>query len=1067
MTKFSYIFVLFALTIFSFNSFSQFYQGSEQEYGKNRIQYHGFSWKYHNYKRFKIYYSDANSDLALYTAKSLNHYLTEAEAKLEFIFPEKLEVLVFENQSKFRQSNIGLMQNEQSQIAGTSKIFGSKIFVYYEDDHQKFNENVKAAVYEALIKNMLLGRDWKNVLKSSVQSGMPSWLSQGLIKYLTYEWNSNIESIVKDLVLTGQIDKFNNLTDLEKTYAGVAMWNYIAETYGKSSIAAILNLSRFTQNIERSLYTAISLDFQSLNTNYINFYKQRYISDYKYQKELNGETISFKHKKEAIYYSFKLNPEGNKLAYVENILGRYKVKLFDLETNKTITIYRAEPKLERIQDYSYPVIEWHPKGSALSFFSQRKDELHFHIYVLENRDRNKASLVLKTVNDLDKVLSYDYSDDGKTIILSGVVDGQTDLYTYSVSGGKLTQITDDLYDELTPKYSNHSKKIIFTSNRVSDTIFKDISPQFLDTKHDVFELNVSYFNRTFKYLKRITNTPNINESSPQPLDRLNYIYLSEQNGIKNRYLAKIDSVIDFIDTATHYRDEISILPQTNYVTEIKEYNINSSGQLVYLVYQNQKYKVLKLDDSRQTINDIWNASYTEKVKKSKIFLQTNSSAKSLDTNYVNNVYHQKIVVKIGEELPKKNDSTLAKNKIKKILKSRPRFTIYKTNFTKDFLVTNFDNNFLFPNYQLYQGPGSVYLNPGLNALTKIGASDLFDDYKLLGGIRIPLALNSGGETLLSFENLRNRFDHRLLYYRQKAISAQDLSKTITNDIRYRVSYPFSEVLSLRLTSNIRQDRKIFLPSSEFFPDRFFSNSGLNMELVFDNSIPMELNIRRGFRMKVFTEYLQELSNNFDPTLNIGIDLRSYTRIKRNFIWVNRLASATSLGRKKLLYYMGSINNWVLRPANDFNFDIDVDPSQNYGYQTIATPLRGFIQNTRNGNSFALLTSELRLPLFTFLSSYPIKSEFFRHFQIMAFADIGAAWTGPHPLSPENYFNNQIIDDYPVEINVKNLVEPIIGDIGLGVRSKIMGYFIKLDFAWGIEDIRLKKPVAQLSLNLDI
>jgi len=1070
LTKITHIFAFFILIVIPVNSYSQFYQGSVQEYGKNRIQYHGFSWKYHDYKRFKVYYSGSNKELALYAAKSLDHYLTEAEGKLEFIFPEKIEVIVFENQSKFRQSNIGLMQDELTQIAGTSKIFGSKMFIYYEDDHQQFNYNIKGAIYEVLIKNMLLGQDWKNVLKSSIQSGIPDWMEQGLVKYLTYGWNSKIESIVKDLVLTGRINKFNSLTQTEKIYAGAAMWNYIAENYGKTSIPTALNLTRFTQSIERSLYTTISLDFQTLNRNYVRFYKKRYINDYKYQSEPDGNLIEVKQKKERVFYSVKLSPDGKQVAYVENILGQYRIKIYDLITKKTKTIFKAEPKLERIQDFSYPVLEWHPSGAAIGFFTQRKDELKFCIYVLENKPKNKASLTVIPVDNLDKVLSFDYSDDGRMLIMSAVIDGKTDLFTYTVSGGKIFQITNDIYDELNPRYADKSQKIVFSSNRKSDTIFKPIDIQFLDNKHDIFELDVRYFKRTFKYLKRITDTEDIHETIPYPTENGNYYFTSEQNGINNLYLAKIDSIIDFIDTTIHYRDDIHILPLTSLVTEIKEYNIGLDKEMVYLVYQNRKYKFYKKVASEAPIKEIWDASYLFKEDKT-----NKSNLKSQDTAYINNVYHEKVYVKIGEEQPpetpkterSRQDSLIAAKKLRDLLNRKPRYTIYNINFTKDFLVSTFDNNFLFPNYQIYQGPGSIYINPGLNSLTKIGASDLFDDYKLLGGIRIPLSLNSGGETLLSIENLKNRFDHRLLYYRQKAISSSDLSKTVTHDVRYRISYPFSEILALRLTTNLRQDRKIFLPSSEFFKDQFNNNSGLNLELVFDNSIPMEMNIRRGFRMKIFAEYLQELSNNYRPTFNLGLDLRSYTRLTRNLIWVNRLAAATSLGEKKLLYYMGAINNWVLRPAEDFNFDIDVDPNQGFGYQTIATPLRGFIQNTRNGNSFMLFTSEIRLPVFTFFSSFPIKSEFFRYFQIVGFADVGSAWTGPHPLSPENFFNNQIINDFPVEINIKNLIEPIVGDLGFGVRSKVLGYFVKLDAAWGIEDLRFKQPVVQISLNLDI
>ena len=388
------------------------------------------------------------------------------------------------------------------------------------------------------------------------------------------------------------------------------------------------------------------------------------------------------------------------------------------------------------------------------------------------------------------------------------------------------------------------------------------------------------------------------------------------------------------------------------------------------------------------------------------------------------------------------------------------------------MLSQFDNNFLFPNYQPYSGPGSVYFNPGVNALLKIGASDLFDDYKILGGVRIPTQFNTGGEFLFLVQHLKNRIDHRLIIYRQKTVELNTNVpfKWLTHDIRYRLNFPISETWSVRSTFNLRKDNQVFIPVSDLSLLRNSKanyNAGVNFELVLDNSIPMELNIWRGTRFKLFTEYLQQLSGNFDPTFNFGIDLRHSIRIKRNFIWVNRLAGSTSLGKRKLLYYMGGVDSWVLRPDIDFDKDIPVDPSQNFGFQTIATPMRGFIQNARNGNSFLLLNTELRIPIFSFFSSYPIKSDFLKHFQIVGFGDFGTAWTGPHPFHPDNYFNKQIIDDKPVVIKVENLREPIIGGLGFGLRSKIWGYFVRFDAAWGIENLEFQKPIPYFSLTKDI
>ncbi|MDA7803096.1 hypothetical protein N8987_00785 [Crocinitomix sp.] len=1062
------IFLLFIALLFVHSGISQFYQGSIQEFGKNRVQYNSFGWKSHNYKRFKIYYSGINEDIAVYAARTLHHYLGMAEVRLDYAIPEKLEVIVYQSQSKFRQSNLGLTNDEQSNVGGTTRIVGSKIFIYYEGDHQQFNDNIKAAVYEVLLKHLFYGGDWKDQLKSSVSSGIPSWLEEGLISYFVQEWDADTESHVKDLILTKKIDKFNNLTAEEKRYAGHALWNYVAETHGPTIIPNILYITRISKNVERGFFSLMGMDFSTLTRNYISFYRSRYIKEYENQNEATGEQINYKIKKESHYYGVKVSPDGNSIAYIENQLGRYRVKVYNTVTKKTKKLFAAEPKMERLQDHSYPILDWHPNGNGLAFFSEVKGELVLFIYDFESKKTTR-----KPIKNLDKVLSFNYSSDGKRIVFSGVVKGQADLYIYEVLGGNTIQITDDIYDDLDPRFIDNDRKVIFASNRDNDTIFKKPEIDFLDRKNDIYVYTLSEAGNTYQYLDRITATEDENEIQPMQIATGDFLYLSDKNGIYNRFVATKDSVIAFIDTTIHYRKLVVTNPQTNLVTSINSHDVNANMDMVYSIYQNGKYKLLAEKADSTTIPVLWNTTYIEK-RQQKIEKRQKRQDIANDTVQVGDHMYQKEIVYIGGNLTEANntdseDSVLVE---KTPEFSPPKYQLYKINFAKDFVLSQFDNNFLFQNYQVYSGPGSVYFNPGANAILKIGASDLFDDFKLLGGVRIPARLTSGGEFMFMVQHLKNRVDHRLILYRQKVVvdDPSNPYRLLTHDIRYRMSYPISETWSFRSTLNIRRDNQVFIPKSDISLMRESIgqyNAGLNLELVLDNTIPMELNIRRGTRFKIFAEYLQEIGGNYDPTFNLGLDLRHYTRIKRNFIWVNRLAGATSLGGRKLLYYMGGVDSWILRPNIAFDNTIAVDPSQNYAFQTIGTPLRGFIQNARNGNSFALYNSELRLPIFSFFSRFPIKNEFLKHFQIIAFGDVGTAWTGPHPFSPDNYFNTQIINDPPVTINVKNLREPIIGGVGFGLRSKIWGYFVRLDLAWGIENLEFQKPLPYISLTKDI
>ncbi len=92
---------------------------------------------------------------------------------------------------------------------------------------------------------------------------------------------------------------------------------------------------------------------------------------------------------------------------------------------------------------------------------------------------------------------------------------------------------------------------------------------------------------------------------------------------------------------------------------------------------------------------------------------------------------------------------------------------------------------------------------------------------------------------------------------------------------------------------------------------------------------------------------------------------------RQLIWANRIAGASSFGASRLLYHLGGVESWFNPTWND---ETVVDVEAGYAFQTIATNMRGHSQNIRNGNSYAVFNSELRVPIFTYLINKPIRSE---------------------------------------------------------------------------------------------
>ena len=86
--------------------------------------------------------------------------------------------------------------------------------------------------------------------------------------------------------------------------------------------------------------------------------------------------------------------------------------------------------------------------------------------------------------------------------------------------------------------------------------------------------------------------------------------------------------------------------------------------------------------------------------------------------------------------------------------------------------------------------------------------------------------------------------------------------------------------------------------------------------------------------------------------------------------------------------------------------------------------------------------------------------------MIGFADVGTAWNGPNPYSDENAFNTIVVTNGSATVRYKNQNDPILGSLGWGLRTKIWGYFVRFDYAHGIENGKFITPRGHLSVGFD-
>ena len=1075
---FNIVLIFISALLFTGQVHAQFYNGTQMQFGKNRVQYDERFWSFYRHKNFEAYYYVGGKELAEYTGSVAGKDIEEIEKLFDYALEGKIQYIIYNKLSDAKQSNIGLQSDDvQNNVGGYTRIVGNKVFIYFEGDHEKFHRMIRAGTAKVLLDEIMYGGDVRERLQNAALLFMPEWYEKGLISYVSFPWDTKMDNLMRDGVASKKMLKLNRLTGEQAQIAGHSMWRYITETYGESSVSNLLYMTRLNRNIESGMQFVLGVSLKMLTDNWKEWLMNQYSDADKDRAVPGGNPVIKKTKKDILYTRVNTGPDSRYSVFTTNDLGKYKIKLRNHQDKKTKKILKSGYRSYMFEtDVSFPLTAWHPSGKVIAIIRERKGKLMLGTYTLETKKYEESELF-----NFEKVLDFAYSNDGQLLVMSAIQKGQSDIFVYNLRTRTYEQITKDIADDMNPRFFRNGTQIIFSSNRDNDTLsVKPTTDTVPPGSYDIFMYD--YAGKS-DLLKRVTSTAQINEINPVAYDSMTIAYLSDNNGIYNRFLARIDSVISFIDTTEHYRYIIETKQQTNYYRNILYHDVNpSKTKLSELVYENGRYNMYMQDikswDEASVPTPV-NTAYRNSTlkdglavnKPSPEVIQPKESSQEeqpeenseSDTSKIdiNNYVFQSEFPKSKRQTEQmteeddgkaepvvKQEQQTDSAKVTPVIKPRN----YEISFTADYVVTQVDNGLLNAAYQPFIAGGGGYYNPGLNGFLKLGISDLMEDFKITGGVRITADLN-GSEYFLSYENLKRRLDKQLLLYRASQVNDAGFFyyRAKTHQVMYRVSWPFSEVSSVRGSLSYRNDREVILSSDVLTllsTDATKNWITPKIEYVFDNTIARGLNLYNGTRLKVFAEYYKNVDDKETDMYVVGADVRHYLKVHRQIIWANRIAGSAAYGDQKVIFYMGGVDNWF-NPK--FDGSIPIDFSQNYAYQAIATPMRGFDQNIRNGNQFVIANTELRIPIFTYLLNRPVRSDFIRNFQVIGFADAGTAWTGPDPYDTSNSLNNSVVISPPYTITLYYQREPIVAGYGFGLRSRVLGYFIRADWAWGYED----------------
>ena len=1036
MNKRYLISALLMLVLSSLNIYAQF--------GKNKVQYEVFDWKYIQSSNFDIYYDDGAKYLAEYTAYSAEKALNNIEGLINYNLTSRVTIVLYNSHNEFQQTNV-VMSFMPEGVGGVTELFKNRVVLPFQGDYAVFDHVIHHELVHAVLNDMFYGGSFQTAMSAGGGFFIPLWMNEGLAEYSSlYGMNTETDMYMRDLTISENLPEITRMNGYLAYRGGQTFYWYVAETYGEEKIADLINKLKIFRNLEQAFESTFHMSVEDFSEKFERDIKKIYwpdLTEYENPKDYAIQLTD--HKEDRTYYNTSpaISPNGEKMAFISAPTGMFGIFIRDDLEDKSST--RKLVSSLRAQDFEdlnilTPGISWNPDGTKLAISAKGGGQDAVFIVDAVSGDYEKLTWGMKSI------ASVEWSPDGSKLAFNGSIVEKSDIFVYDLDSKELMNITEDIFTDNLPTWGPDSETIYFVSERSSLTEDKYTARNYEMWEHDVYLSDIYSANINSKEITRLTFDPENSKTSIAPVftgDKL--LYVSDKSGIGNVYELNLET--------------LNSRPLTNSITGIAQISLSrDAGKLLFSTQINGGYDIFMLRFPLERSLEMAELPLTEfKEKEQKKQQVLDNIAESKDKE----VKDEQVSVGYGDfEVDFDNQVLVEANPDakKKVEKSEEEDKVAPED-------ARVNGEFVEHDYKIKFSPDIISGNPGFSTyygvqgVTQMLFSDELGDHQIFFQANLLIDLVNS-QFYLAYNYLPEIIDYQFSFYHT---SAYTWSGQRGRYFRFRnfgggvgASYPFSLFDRMELTADL------MYVSKETLGDGVSINEPVNSKFIIapeiryvhDNTLWGYYGPNRGSRYYFGLQGSPPIGDNGVGFMTFQTDIRYYFPIGEWFSLAFRGAGAASFGPDPQNFFLGGTENWINRSlAGD---RLPLDEPEDFAFMEFKMPMRGWPVGSISGNRYFLTNAEFRFPLLTALVAGPLPI-LIQGIMGAVFLDVGGAWNN---TSFKSVVRNPVTD----ELNPNNLLM----STGLGIRSYLLGFPLKIDIAWRNEFHTWSEPYYMFSLGFD-
>lgn len=436
-----------------------------QYFGRNKVQWEKFDFKILKTDHFDIYYYEEEAPIIEDFGRQAERWYSRLSGVFNHEFGRK-PIVLYASSADFQQTTTtgGLIPEG---VGGFTDQFQNRIVMpltgsYADNDHVLGHEMVHVFQYD--ISNTGGG---SNNRRFNLQS-LPLWMVEGLAEYLSKGRTDPLTAMwMRDAMTRNRLPNLRQLTSDPRYFPyryGQAFYAYLGAKYGDEAVIDFFRAAGMV-GIERAFTRVLGVEHEAFFKEWHDATRELYLPVVDDRPDSPGIPILGKKTTRGdLNIGPAISPDGKWIAFLST-REFFSIDLFLAEAATGRVVRRL---VSSAGDPHFDALRFIDSGGAWSPDSRKLAVVTF------SKGDNRIAIINAEGGGVDESLqipgvgalsSPAWSPDGKSLVVSGQVNGVTDLYLYDFESKNVTQLTNDKFADLHPSWSPDGSRIAFASDR--------------------------------------------------------------------------------------------------------------------------------------------------------------------------------------------------------------------------------------------------------------------------------------------------------------------------------------------------------------------------------------------------------------------------------------------------------------------------------------------------------------------------------------------------------------------------------------------------------------------------